>query len=170
MTQPSLTAFFNRERLIAEQLCLLFAGRLHEALKEFLEKSREALHPKVVKIFEKELPNIEKAYVIKPAYWNTIEPMYSKIEAVYEEMLMESKLIVRSLHEAWSSLNGKCRRGKVNVKHYEDERARLRAEACKTLKALKEKYDEAFSELERRIEAYFRGRKPLKPSRKVLTP
>ncbi|MEM1537249.1 MAG: hypothetical protein QXQ28_01245 [Candidatus Nezhaarchaeales archaeon] len=43
MTQPSLTAFFNRERLIAEQLCLLFAGRLHEALKEFLEKNREAL-------------------------------------------------------------------------------------------------------------------------------
>ena len=37
--QPSLTAFFKRERLIAEQLCLLFAGRLYEALKEFVAVS-----------------------------------------------------------------------------------------------------------------------------------
>ncbi|MEM1537495.1 MAG: hypothetical protein QXK12_03385 [Candidatus Nezhaarchaeales archaeon] len=59
MTQPSLTAFFKRERLIAEQLCLLFAGRLYEALKEFVEKNGKALHPKLVEAFRRRLPEIE---------------------------------------------------------------------------------------------------------------
>jgi len=59
--QPSLTAFFKRERLIAEQLCLLFAGRLYEALKEFLEKNEKALNPKLVEAFRKHLPKIKSA-------------------------------------------------------------------------------------------------------------
>jgi len=59
--QPSLTAFFKRERLVAEQLCLLFADRLHEALKEFLEKNEKALHPKLVEKFRKHLPEIKTA-------------------------------------------------------------------------------------------------------------
>ncbi|MEM2532949.1 MAG: hypothetical protein QXK12_02825, partial [Candidatus Nezhaarchaeales archaeon] len=44
---------------------------------------------------------------------------------------------------------------------YEEERNKLRAEAWRELEALKEKYDRAFGELERRIEAYLRARKPL---------
>jgi len=59
--QPSLTAFLKRERLVAEQLCLLFADRLHEALKEFLEKNEKALHPKLVEKFRKHLPEIKTA-------------------------------------------------------------------------------------------------------------
>ncbi|MEM2211885.1 MAG: hypothetical protein QXH61_06435 [Candidatus Nezhaarchaeales archaeon] len=59
--QPSLTAFFKRERLVAEQLCLLFAGRLHGALKEFLEKNEKALNPKLVEAFRKHLPKIKSA-------------------------------------------------------------------------------------------------------------
>jgi len=59
--QPSLTAFFKRERLVAEQLCLLFANTLHEALKEFLEENGKALHPKLVEAFRRHLPEIESA-------------------------------------------------------------------------------------------------------------
>jgi len=35
----------------------------------------------------------------RPVYWSTVEPIYGKIEAVYGEMLEESKLIVKSLHK-----------------------------------------------------------------------
>ncbi|MEM1538586.1 MAG: hypothetical protein QW651_07235, partial [Candidatus Nezhaarchaeales archaeon] len=59
--QPSLTAFLKRERLVAEQLCLLFADRLHGALKEFLEKNEKALNPKLVEKFRKHLPEIKTA-------------------------------------------------------------------------------------------------------------
>ncbi|MEM2212965.1 MAG: hypothetical protein QXQ28_06280 [Candidatus Nezhaarchaeales archaeon] len=46
----------------------------------------------------------------KPVYWSSIEPMYSEIEAVHEEMLEESRLIVKSLHESWRALTEKRKR------------------------------------------------------------
>ncbi|MEM1538278.1 MAG: hypothetical protein QXQ28_06090 [Candidatus Nezhaarchaeales archaeon] len=40
----------------------------------------------------------------KPVYWNSMEPIYSEIEAVHGEMLRESKLIVKSLYKPWQAL------------------------------------------------------------------
>ncbi len=96
----------------------------------------------------------------KPVYRSTIEPIYSGINAVYEEMLKESKRVLKTLHEPWQAL--KRRRKKTTYTRYEEERARLRAEAWRALQALKAKYDGRFKELERRIEACFRAQKPLK--------
>ena len=83
-----------------------------------------------------------------PVYWSTIEPFYSEVEAVHEELLMESKRVLKSLHETWQALT-------------KEGRDRLRAKAWGELQALKEKYDGRFKELERRIEAYFRAQRPL---------
>ncbi|MEM2532571.1 MAG: hypothetical protein QXK12_00845 [Candidatus Nezhaarchaeales archaeon] len=84
----------------------------------------------------------------EPVYWSTIEPFYSEVEAVHEELLMESKRVLKSLHETWQALT-------------KEGRDRLRAKAWGELQALKEKYDGRFKELERRIEAYFRAQRPL---------
>jgi len=46
----------------------------------------------------------------KPVYWNAVEPMYIEIETVYEEILRESKLIAKSLHETWRALTEKRKR------------------------------------------------------------
>ncbi|MEM2211960.1 MAG: hypothetical protein QXT49_01970 [Candidatus Nezhaarchaeales archaeon] len=97
----------------------------------------------------------------EPVYWSTIEAVYSEIEAVHEEMLKESKLIVKSLHELWRALTEKRKQKEITRTRYEEERVRLRAEAWKALEMLKAKYDERFKELERSIKAYFRARKPL---------
>ncbi|MEM1538490.1 MAG: hypothetical protein QXH61_07935 [Candidatus Nezhaarchaeales archaeon] len=91
----------------------------------------------------------------KPVYWSTIGPIYTKIKAINGEMLKESKLIVKSLYEAWQAL--KRRRKEVTRTQYEEERNKLRAEAWKALDTLRAKYDEKFEGLERSIEAYFRG-------------
>ncbi|MEM2827770.1 MAG: hypothetical protein QXH61_04150 [Candidatus Nezhaarchaeales archaeon] len=93
----------------------------------------------------------------KPVYWSTIEPIYSKIEAVHKEMLKESKRVLKSLREAWQVVIRKRKRKEITYTDYDEEKARLRAEAWKSLEALKAKYDERFKELERRIEAYFRA-------------
>ncbi|MEM2828491.1 MAG: hypothetical protein QXH61_07865 [Candidatus Nezhaarchaeales archaeon] len=90
-----------------------------------------------------------KAYLIKhtlrelnkPVYWNTIESIYSEIKAVHEEMLSESKLIVKSLYEPWQALTEKRRQKEITYTQYEEERAQLRAKAWRALQALKEKYD-----------------------------
>ncbi|MEM1537548.1 MAG: hypothetical protein QXK12_03085 [Candidatus Nezhaarchaeales archaeon] len=95
----------------------------------------------------------------KPIYWSSIEPMYGEVDALYEEMLEESKTLVKSFYDLWRFLNEK-HRGFTRTE-YEEERARLRAEVWKSLETLKEKYDKKFRELERRIEAYFRAQKPL---------
>ncbi|MEM2533455.1 MAG: helix-turn-helix domain-containing protein [Candidatus Nezhaarchaeales archaeon] len=100
----------------------------------------------------------------KPVYWSSIEPMYSEIEAFHEEMLEESRLIVKNLHESWRALTEKRKRKQITRTQYEGEREKLRAQAWKALETLKERYDERFKELERRFEAYFRARKPLRPS------
>jgi len=84
----------------------------------------------------------------EPVYWSTIEPFYSEVEAVHEELLMESKRVLKGLHETWQALT-------------KEGRDRLRAKAWGELQALKEKYDGRFKELERRIEAYFRAQRPL---------
>ncbi|MEM2828211.1 MAG: hypothetical protein QXH61_06440, partial [Candidatus Nezhaarchaeales archaeon] len=34
----------------------------------------------------------------EPVYWSTIEPFYSEVEAVHEELLMESKRVLKGLH------------------------------------------------------------------------
>jgi len=110
-----------------------------------------------------------KAYLIKsalrepskPVYWSSIEPIYSEVEAVCKEMLRESKRILKSLYGSWRTLTEKYKQKRIAHTQYEEERNKLRAEACRELEALKEKYDKAFGELERRIEAYLRARKPL---------
>ncbi|MEM1537342.1 MAG: hypothetical protein QXK12_01415 [Candidatus Nezhaarchaeales archaeon] len=78
-------------------------------------------------------------------------------------MLKESKSLVKRLYDA--------RRILKERPHivYEEERVKLRAETWKVLEGLKRKYDERFEEFERSIEAYFRARKPLKPSRIVFS-
>jgi len=103
----------------------------------------------------------------RPVYWNIMEPIYSEIEAVHEEMLKESKLIIKNLYEPWQAL--KRRQKEITPLQYEEGRARLKAEAWKSLEALKEKYNKAFGELERRIEAYFRAQKPLLTSRNLYS-
>jgi len=110
-----------------------------------------------------------KAYLIKsalrepskPVYWSSIEPIYSEVEAVCKEMLRESKRILKSLYGSWRTLTEKYKQKRIAHTQYEEERNKLRAEAWRELEALKEKYDRAFGELERRIEAYLRARKPL---------
>jgi len=84
----------------------------------------------------------------EPVYWSTIEPFYSEVEAFHEELLMESKRVLKGLRETWQALT-------------KEGRDRLRAKAWGGLQALKEKYDGRFKELERRIEAYFRAQRPL---------
>ncbi|MEM1537532.1 MAG: hypothetical protein QXK12_03195 [Candidatus Nezhaarchaeales archaeon] len=76
----------------------------------------------------------------KPVYWSAIEPVYGKIEAVYKELLRESKQVLKSLHETWQALTEKRMRKEITL--YEEEKARLRAEAWK---ALKEKYNKALA-------------------------
>ncbi|MEM2685173.1 MAG: hypothetical protein QW114_06790, partial [Candidatus Nezhaarchaeales archaeon] len=98
----------------------------------------------------------------KPVYWSAIEPVYSEGEAVYKEVLRESKQISKSLYERWRTLTGKRGRKQITYTQCEEERNELRAEAWRALEALKMKYDERFKELEKRIEAYFRAQKPLK--------
>jgi len=95
----------------------------------------------------------------EPVYWSTIEPFYSEVEAVHEELLMESKRVLKSLHEAWQAL--KRRWKEVARTQYEEERNKLRDKAWRGLEALKEKYDGRFEELKKRIEAYFQAHKPL---------
>ncbi|MEM2827705.1 MAG: hypothetical protein QXH61_03825, partial [Candidatus Nezhaarchaeales archaeon] len=96
----------------------------------------------------------------RPVYWNTIEPIYSEIKAVREEMLRESKFITKSLHEVLQALTEKRKRREITYTQYEEESARLRDKTWRTLEEVKKKYDEKFKELEKRIEAYFRARKP----------
>ncbi|MEM2827315.1 MAG: hypothetical protein QXH61_01750, partial [Candidatus Nezhaarchaeales archaeon] len=87
--------------------------------------------------------------------------IYSEVEAVCKEMLRESKRILKSLYGSWRTLTEKYKQKRIAHTQYEEERNKLRAEAWRELEALKEKYDRAFGELERRIEAYLRARKPL---------
>ena len=101
----------------------------------------------------------------KPVYWSSIELIYGEIEALHEEMLKESKRVLKSLHEAWQALTEKRKRKQITRTQYEEERARFRAEAWRVLEEVKKKYDEKFKELEKRIEACFRARKPLRFSR-----
>jgi len=97
----------------------------------------------------------------KPVYWSSIEPIYSEVEAVCKEMLRESKRILKSLYGSWRTLTEKYKQKRIAHTQYEEERSKLRDKAWRELEALKEKYDKAFGELEKRIEAYFRARKPL---------
>jgi len=99
--------------------------------------------------------------VNKPVYWSSIELLYSEIEDVCKEMLEESKLIVKSLHEPWQALTEKRKRKEVSHTQYENERAQLRDKAWRALETLKTKYDERFKEFEKKIEAHFRAQRPL---------
>jgi len=99
--------------------------------------------------------------VNKPVYWSSIELLYSEIEDVCKEMLEESKLIVKSLHEPWRALTEKRKRKEVSHTQYENERAQLRDKAWRALETLKTKYDERFKEFEKKIEAHFRAQRPL---------
>ncbi|MEM2534024.1 MAG: hypothetical protein QXK12_08400, partial [Candidatus Nezhaarchaeales archaeon] len=98
----------------------------------------------------------------KPVHWSSIEPAYSEIEAVYKEMLRESKRILKSLYGPWRTLTEKRKQKQITYTRYEEERNELRDKAWRELNALKEKYDRTFSELEREIEACFRAQRPLK--------
>ena len=127
-------------------------------VKDLLEKVKLALPQKRLKAL---LIKSALKDPSRPVYWESIEPMYSKIKDVYEGLLRESKLLAKSFYTFSHTLKEKRKQGEVTHTEYEKERARLEAEIWKTLQALKEKYDKRFKEVEKRIEACFRAQKPL---------
>ncbi|MEM2213236.1 MAG: hypothetical protein QXG61_07750, partial [Candidatus Nezhaarchaeales archaeon] len=121
-------------------------------VKRLLENVEPVLPRKRIKVY---LIRRALRELSKPVHWSSIEPAYSEIEAVYKEMLRESKRILKSLYGPWRTLTEKRKQKQITYTRYEEERNELRDKAWRELNALKEKYDRTFSELEREIEACF---------------